>query len=136
MLTVKRSVISCSVIIEGQPFSLSELKPVVVLTSSPATLLLGMELYFFPHIESARILPFTKKRSISVDALQIEKYIDNIVIPIARYHDIETHGLNITEKNVPVKLFSHSKMPHTTDKHCNLSSAMETRHLHQIVLMK
>jgi hypothetical protein len=48
---------------EGQPFSLSELKPVVVLTSSPATLLLGMELYFFPHIESARILPFTKKRS-------------------------------------------------------------------------
>ena len=70
---------------EGQPFSLSELKPVVVLTSSPATLLLGMELYFFPHIES-------------VDALQIEKYIDNIVIPIARYHDIETHGLNITEE--------------------------------------
>ena len=57
-----------------------------------------MELYFFPHIESARILPFTKKRSISVDALQIEKYIDNIVIPIARYHDIETHGLNITEE--------------------------------------
>jgi len=83
---------------EGQPFSLSELKPVVVLTSSPTTLLLGMELYFFPHIESARILPFTKKRSISVDALQIEKYIDNIVIPIARYHDIETHGLNITEE--------------------------------------
>ena len=83
---------------EGQPFSLSELKPVVVLTSSPATLLLGMELYFFPHIESARILPFTKKRSISVDALQIEKYIDNIVIPIARYHDIETRGLNITEE--------------------------------------
>lgn len=83
---------------EGQPFSLNELKPVVVLTSSPATLLLGMELYFFPHIESARILPFTKKRSISVDASQIEKYIDNIVIPIARYHDIETHGLNIIEE--------------------------------------
>lgn len=75
---------------EGQPFSLSELKPVVVLTSSPATLLLGMELYFFPHIESARILPFTKKRSISVDALQIEKYIDNIRYSnctLSRYRD-------------------------------------------------
>lgn len=83
---------------EGQSFSLSELKPVVVLTSSPVTLLLGMELYFFPHIESARILAFTKKRSISVDASQIEKYIDNIVIPIARYHEIETHGLNIMEE--------------------------------------
>ncbi len=83
---------------EGQSFSLSELKPVVVLTSSPVTLLLGMELYFFPHIESARMLAFTKKRSISVDASQIEKYIDNIVIPIARYHEIETHGLNIMEE--------------------------------------
>lgn len=83
---------------EGQSFSLSELKPVVVLTSSPVTLLLGMELYFFPHIESTRILAFTKKRSISVDASQIEKYIDNIVIPIARYHEIETHGLNIMEE--------------------------------------
>lgn len=83
---------------EGQPFSLSEQKPVVVLTSTPATLLLGMELYFFPHIESARILPFTKKKSISVDASHIDKYIDNIIIPIARYHEIETHGLNITEE--------------------------------------
>lgn len=45
----------------GQPFSLTELKPVTVLTSSPAILLLGMELYFFPHIESTRVLPFTKK---------------------------------------------------------------------------
>ncbi|WP_291588727.1 DEAD/DEAH box helicase [Bacteroides sp.] len=83
---------------EGQRFSLTELKPVIVLTSAPASLLLGMELYFFPHIESARILPFTKKKSISVDASQIEKYIDNIVIPIARYHEIETHGLNIIEE--------------------------------------
>lgn len=83
---------------EGQPFSLSEQKPVIVLTSAPATLLLGMELYFFPHIESTRILPFTKKRSISVNAFQMDKYIDNIVIPIARYHEIETHGLNITEE--------------------------------------
>lgn len=65
----------------GQPLSLSEQKPVIVLTSSPSALLLGMELYFFPHIESVRILPFTKKKKISVPASQIEKYIDNIVIP-------------------------------------------------------
>ena len=45
---------------DGQPLSLSEQKPVIVLTSSPSALLLGMELYFFPHIESVRILPFTK----------------------------------------------------------------------------
>ena len=83
---------------DGQPLSLSEQKPVIVLTSSPSALLLGMELYFFPHIESVRILPFTKKKKISVPASQIEKYIDNIVIPIARYHEITTQGLNIVEK--------------------------------------
>ena len=83
---------------DGQPLSLSEHKPVLVLTSSPATLLLGMELYFFPHIESARILPFTKKKMISVPAVQVEKYVDNIVIPIARYHDITTQGLDFTEE--------------------------------------
>lgn len=83
---------------DGQPFSLSEQKPVNVLTSSPATLLLGMELYFFPHIESSRILPFTKKKMISVPVAMIDKYIDNIVIPIARYHEIATRGLNFIEE--------------------------------------
>lgn len=83
---------------EGQFLSLSEQKPVIVLTSMPSTLLLGMELYSFPHIESARLLPFTKKRAISVDTSQIDKYIDNIVIPIARYHDITTQGLDIVEE--------------------------------------
>ena len=83
---------------DDQPLSLSEHKPVLVLTSSPATLLLGMELYFFPHIESARIIPFTKKKMISVPAVQIEKYIDSIIIPIARYHEITTQGVNITEE--------------------------------------
>lgn len=83
---------------DGHPFSLSEQKPVLVLTSSPAILLLGMELYFFPHIESTRLLPFTKRRSISVDRSQIDKYIDNIVIPIARYHEIATDGLEIIEE--------------------------------------
>lgn len=33
-----------------------------------------------------------------MNASQIEKYIDNIMIPIARYHEIETHGLNIIEE--------------------------------------
>ncbi|MDR0892863.1 MAG: DEAD/DEAH box helicase [Mediterranea sp.] len=83
---------------DGEPFSLREKKPVVVLTTSPATLMLGMELRFFAHIESNRLLPFVKKESISTDIAQLDRYIDNIVIPIARYHEIETHGLEIAEE--------------------------------------
>lgn len=82
----------------GNPLSLSEQKPVIVLTSSPANILLGMDLYSFPHIESTRLLPFTPKKSISVDASLLDKYIDNIVIPTARYHRIIAHGLKITEE--------------------------------------
>lgn len=83
---------------DGTPIPLTELKPVVVLTSNPATLLLGMELYRFPHIESFRLLPFTRKTRISVGAEFTEKYIDNIIIPIARYHDIQLQGLTVAQE--------------------------------------
>lgn len=88
---------------DGTPFSLSEQKPAIVLTSSPATLLLGMNLYFFPHIESMRLVPFTKKNTISADASQLDKYINNIVIPIARYHEIEMDGFDIVEEKREMK---------------------------------
>lgn len=83
---------------EGKVVSIREQKPAVVLTSSPASLLLGMELYFFPHIESARLLPFTKKETICAEATQADKYIENILIPTARYHEIEVEGLKFTEE--------------------------------------
>lgn len=83
---------------KGSPLSLTELKPVIVLTSNPVTLLLGMDVYTFSHIESARILPFTRKSSISVSTVEMEKYIDNILIPLARYHSIKVEGVNIRKE--------------------------------------
>lgn len=78
-----------------------ELKPVIVLTANPAILLLGMEVYIFRHIEATRLLPFTKKTKIRVDASLTEKYIDNILIPIASYHTISTKGLDIRKEERP-----------------------------------
>ncbi len=83
---------------EGKAIPLMELKPAVALTSNPAILLLGMEVYIFRHIEAARLLPFTKKAQICVDASFTEKYIDNILIPIASYHDIDVQGLDIRKE--------------------------------------
>lgn len=83
---------------EGSLLALTERKPVVVLTSNPATLLLGMELYRFPHLEASRLLPFTRKNRISADISLTEKYIDNIIIPTARYHDIQVKGLSLTKE--------------------------------------
>ena len=83
---------------EGKAIPLTELKPVTTLTSNPAILLLGMEVYIFQHIESSRLLPFTKKTHISVDASLTEKYIDNILIPVARYHNIDAQGLDVKKE--------------------------------------
>lgn len=80
------------------PLSLMAEKPVQVLSVSPAVLLLGMNLYFFEHIESTRLMPFTRKQTVSVDRRQADKYIDNILIPIARYHDIRLEGFHVSEK--------------------------------------
>lgn len=86
---------------KGQPFSLTERKPVIVLTANPATLLMGMELYTFRHIEAPRLLPFTKKARVTVDATHLPKYIDNIIIPIASYHEIVATGLDISQEQCP-----------------------------------
>lgn len=86
---------------EGKIIPFMELKPVIVLTANPAILLLGMEVYIFRHIEATRLLPFTKKTKIRVDASLTEKYIDNILIPIASYHTISTKGLDIRKEERP-----------------------------------
>lgn len=83
------------------PVSLMEQKPVTVLTSNPATLLLGMDLFTVPHIEASRLLPFTKKERISVDASLTEKYIDNIMIPLAYYHEINIQGVKVIRERRP-----------------------------------
>lgn len=85
----------------GQPLSLTDQKPVTALTASPATLLLGMDLYFFSHIESARLLPFTRKSLIRIETDQIGKYVDNILIPVARYHEADIKGMNVSEERRP-----------------------------------
>ncbi|WP_321333869.1 DEAD/DEAH box helicase [uncultured Bacteroides sp.] len=78
---------------------LQEKKPVIALTSSPASLLLGRELHVFRNIEAARILPFTHKKSVSVDASFTAKYMEKIVAPVIKYHEVTSTGLNITEEH-------------------------------------
>ncbi len=84
--------------IEGTALDLTNLKPAIVLASNPAILLLGMDLYTFSHIEATRILPFTHKKSIQVSSAHLPKYIENIVIPTARYHEVSTSGFSLVEE--------------------------------------
>lgn len=82
----------------GEEISLLEKKPVVVLTASPASLLLGNELHMFRDISSMRIIPFTNKVRVSVSASETDKYLEKVVLPVLRYHDITHSGLRIFEE--------------------------------------
>lgn len=83
----------------NEPTSLLEKKPVIVLTASPANMLLGNELHMFQNISSMRILPFTNKTKVSVNASETDKYLEKIVLPVLRYHDITFSGLRIVEES-------------------------------------
>lgn len=83
---------------EGKAVPLTEQKPVIVLTPSPASILLGNELLLFRNISSMRIIPFTNKNIVSVSASETDKYLEKVVLPILRFHDITFSGLRIFEE--------------------------------------
>lgn len=85
----------------GEEISLQDKKPVLTLTASPAILTVGNELHVFHDIQSMRILPFTNRSVVSVDISQLDKYLANVVYPIVKHHDVETHGLPVYREERP-----------------------------------
>lgn len=83
---------------DSEPILLLEKKPVVVLTASPANIILGNELHMFQNISAMRILPFTNKVKVSVSASETDKYLEKVVLPVLRYHDVTSSGLRIVEE--------------------------------------
>lgn len=83
---------------EGKPVSLSEHKPVITVISNPAVILLGQELHQFQNIHASRITPFTRKAKVSVSISLLEKYLDNVVLPIITYHNFTSENLPIVEE--------------------------------------
>lgn len=75
--------------------SLLEKKPVIVLVTEPAVLVLGHELLMFHNIHASRIIPFTNRAKVSVDASLTGKYLEAIVLPIIKYHRFSQEGLPI-----------------------------------------
>ncbi len=82
----------------GEDVSLLDKKPVTTLVSSPAILMLGNELHVFRDIQSSRIIPFTNKPLVSVDISQMDKYLENVVLPIIRFHEVSSTGLPIVRE--------------------------------------
>lgn len=66
--------------------SLQKKKPVMVLSSVPAILLLGNEFLIFKRIDAPRLTPFLEKKYVEVPVSESFRYMEKIVLPaIARY---------------------------------------------------
>ncbi|NDW12092.1 DEAD/DEAH box helicase [Bacteroides sp. 214] len=87
----------------GEPIALREKKPAIAIIGYPATLLLGSEIYTFHDIHASRILPFTNKQVVSVSITLLDKYLENIVMPIATYHAFTQQGLPIYKEQRTLK---------------------------------
>ena len=85
----------------GKPFSLTDDKPAIALTSTPTALALGMNLYFFEYLPAHLLTPFTRKDVISINNPAVDKYIQNILFPIARYYDTTVKGISFEELHYP-----------------------------------
>ena len=85
----------------GKPFSLTNDKPAIALTSSPTALTLGMNLYFFEHLPAHLLTPFTRNEVISINNPALDKYINNILLPFARYYDTTVKGIIFEELHYP-----------------------------------
>ncbi|NDV67009.1 DEAD/DEAH box helicase [Bacteroides sp. 224] len=82
----------------GEPVLLTDKKPVITICTNPAIILLNTELHRFHDIGANRILPFTHKNTVSVDASQTSKYLGNVILPIIRFHEISSEGLPIIKE--------------------------------------
>lgn len=100
----------------GEEISLLEKKPVTVLTSSPASIILHNELHLFQDISTMRILPFTHKARVSVNVSETDKYLEKIVLPVLEFHDTTFSSLPIFEEKKPFKaaLTVEEDADHTT----------------------
>ncbi len=93
--------ISCQA--QGNSISLTEKKPVIILTSQPACIMAKDELLVFKDIEASRLLPFFNKTVVEVPASMTKKYIEQIVLPAVERFQVEASGFEITEDKTQQK---------------------------------
>ncbi len=96
---------------DGELLSLTEEKPAIAITSLPTTVALGMNLYFFDYLPTTLLMPFTKKQTISVTTNTVDKYIDNILLPIARYYPTTVIGIDFEEIEYSCQPVLYFEMP-------------------------
>lgn len=81
-----------------KPVPLQRVKPYLVLASEPAVLVIGKDMLVFDSLRSGSLSPFIEKTYVEAPASQIQRYIDNVVLPLMRDLPIEAKGIDIIER--------------------------------------
>lgn len=87
---------------DGEKLDLMKEKPVVELTKSPASFILGHRLYTFANIKAPMIMPFFNRNSVSFTYDQLDKYLKVIIFPSIRNYPTRFKGFPIRYINYPL----------------------------------
>lgn len=85
---------------EGHRLDLLHERPVITITQSPATMVLGQELYVVNNMNAPFLLPFLKRQEVFADYSQLGKYLNVVVIPAIRQYPSRCKGLGIFHKRI------------------------------------
>ncbi|MBN1924429.1 MAG: hypothetical protein JW798_01215, partial [Prolixibacteraceae bacterium] len=79
------------------------LKKPLVLTNTPASIILGNRLYRFRQLAAKKLTPFLQKENISVPPSLTEKYLKTFVYHIVSDFEVEAEGFDILKVTQPGK---------------------------------
>lgn len=83
--------------------NLQMVKPYMVLSSSPAILIVGKDLLVFDKIRSGRIAPFLERDFVEAPASEVKRYLKNVVIPMMADFSVEASGFVMEERRHEAK---------------------------------
>lgn len=83
---------------QGKRLSLNKAKPYLVISSEPAILIVGKDLWVFKQVRAGRIIPFLDRDYVEAPQEETEKYLRKIIIPMMNEYPIELSGIDLVEK--------------------------------------
>lgn len=82
----------------GTLVPLRKKKPVMILSSHPAILLLGNELLIFKRIKASRLTPFLEKQYVEAPVSELFRYLENVALPLIARYPAKAVGFDLAEK--------------------------------------
>lgn len=84
--------------VNEQIVSLQKKKPIIILSASPAIVVIGHELLIFKRITASKLTPFFQKKYVEVPVALAWKYLEKIMLPLMQDYPATATGITIIKE--------------------------------------